>query len=68
VAIDIKRFISADEKAGDILAEIRKQHALSIACHPHHRTTQRMEIGTCYLWDHRKELAPLGRVGSRQPG
>ena len=33
--------------------------ALSIACHPHHRTTRRIEIGTCYLWDHRKRLADL---------
>ena len=33
--------------------------ALSVACHPHHRTTTRMEIATCYLWDHRKELASL---------
>jgi hypothetical protein len=33
--------------------------ALSIACHPHHRTTRRIEISTCYLWDHRTELADL---------
>jgi hypothetical protein len=39
--------------------EIRRQRALSIACHPHHRTTRRAEIGTCYLWDHRKRLADL---------
>jgi 3',5'-nucleoside bisphosphate phosphatase len=38
---------------------IRRQGALSIACHPHHRTTRRVEIGTCYLWDHRKRLADL---------
>jgi predicted metal-dependent phosphoesterase TrpH len=46
-------------KAKEILEEIRRQGALSIACHPHHRTTSRMEIATCYLWDHRKELAEL---------
>ena len=34
---------------------------MSIACHPHHRTTSRMEIATCYLWDHRKELGGSGR-------
>jgi hypothetical protein len=27
--------------------------------HPHHRTTRRIEIGTCYLWDHRNELSDL---------
>ncbi len=42
-----------------ILREIRRQGALSIACHPHHRTTRRIEISTCYLWDHRDELADL---------
>src|SRR6185436_1502662 len=54
-----KRYISTDQSADDILREIRRQGALSIACHPHHRTTRRIEISTCYLWDHRKELADL---------
>jgi predicted metal-dependent phosphoesterase TrpH len=57
VALNIKEFISADQPAEDILKEIRRQGALSVACHPHHRTTRRFEIGTCYLWDHRKRLA-----------
>lgn len=43
IALGVKEFISADDKAGDILGEIRRQNALSIACHPHHRTTRRME-------------------------
>ena len=59
VALNIRRFISADQPAEDILREIRAQAALSIACHPHHRTTNRLEIGTCYLWEHRKRLAEL---------
>ena len=59
VALNIRRFISADQPADDILREIRAQGALSIACHPHHRTTTRLEIGTCYLWEHRKRLAEL---------
>ena len=42
-----------------ILREIHRQGALSIACHPHHRTTRRVEISTCYLWDHRDELSGL---------
>jgi hypothetical protein len=59
VALNIRDYISADMPAEEILREIRRQHALSIACHPHHRTTRRVEIGTCYLWDHRKRVAGL---------
>ena len=59
VALNIKEFISADQPADEILKEIRRQGGVSIACHPHHRTTRRIEIGTCYLWEHRKRLSPL---------
>jgi predicted metal-dependent phosphoesterase TrpH len=59
IALDIKRYVSADQSADEILREIRRQGALSIACHPHHRTTRRIEISTCYLWDHRDELSGL---------
>ncbi len=59
VALNIREHISADQSAEDILKEIRRQGAFSIACHPHHRTTRRIEISTCYLWDHRKRLAGL---------
>ena len=59
IALDIKRYISADQSADDILREIRRQGGLSIACHPHHRTTRRIEISTCYLWDHREQLSEL---------
>jgi predicted metal-dependent phosphoesterase TrpH len=59
VGLNLTEYISADQPAEDILQDIRRQGALSIACHPHHRTTRRFEIGTCYLWDHRKRLAEL---------
>jgi 3',5'-nucleoside bisphosphate phosphatase len=59
VALNIQEYISADQPAEDILREIRRQGALSIACHPHHRTTRRVEISTCYLWDNRKRLVDL---------
>ena len=59
VALNIKEYISADQSAEEILREIRRQRGLSIACHPHHRTTRRAEIETCYLWDHRKRLVDL---------
>ena len=63
IALDIKKYISADQSANDILREIRNQDALSIACHPHHRTTRRLEISTCYLWDHRRDRECRGDVG-----
>jgi predicted metal-dependent phosphoesterase TrpH len=59
IALDIAEYISADQTADEILRQIRRQGALSIACHPHHRTTRRIEISTCYLWDNRKDLADL---------
>jgi len=59
VALNLTRYISADQSAEAILREIRRQDGFSIACHPHHRTTRRIEISTCYLWDNRKALAPL---------
>jgi predicted metal-dependent phosphoesterase TrpH len=59
VGLKLKQWISADQSADEILKEIRRQGGLSIACHPHHRTTRRVEIGTCYLWDHRKRVAEL---------
>jgi hypothetical protein len=59
IALDIKRYISADQSADAILREIRRQGGLSIACHPHHRAPRRFEISTCYLWDHREELSSL---------
>ena len=44
IALDIKEYISADQKADEILRAIRRQGALSIACHPHHRAVRRLEI------------------------
>ena len=67
VALDIKQYISADQPAENILHKIRRQGALSIACHPHHRTTRRIEISTCYLWDHRRDAGrSRGRMGGGQ--
>ena len=59
VGLNLREYISADQPAEDILKAIRQQGAFSIACHPHHRTTRRIEISTCYLWDHRKRLVDL---------
>jgi len=59
IGLNMTRWVSADQTADDILRELRRQGALTIACHPHHRTTRRLEISTCYLWEHRQELADL---------
>ncbi len=59
IALGLSGYISADQTAEEILQEIRRQDAISVACHPHHRTKRRFEISTCYLWDHRKELIDL---------
>jgi predicted metal-dependent phosphoesterase TrpH len=59
IALGLSKYISADQSADAILREIRRQGAISIACHPHHTTTRRIEISTCYLWDHREELSDL---------
>jgi 3',5'-nucleoside bisphosphate phosphatase len=59
IGLDLTQYISADQPADQILREIRGQGGLTIACHPHHRTTRRIEISTCYLWDNRKALADL---------
>ena len=59
IALDLVEYISADQRAEAILREIRRQGALSIACHPHHRTTRRIEVSTCYLWDNRHDLSDL---------
>ena len=59
IALKINDYISADQPAEAILREIRRQGGFSIACHPHHRTTRRIEISTCYLWDNRKTLSDL---------
>jgi glycosyltransferase involved in cell wall biosynthesis len=59
VGLGLTRFVSADLDAKQILEQIRDQGSITVACHPHHRTTRRFEIGTCYLWENRKKLAHL---------
>jgi hypothetical protein len=69
VALNLAGYISADQPAQDILQDIRRQSALSIACHPHHRTTTRFEIARAISGTHRKRLAKLrGRLGGSRSG
>jgi hypothetical protein len=59
VALGIRAYISADQSPSEILREIRRQDGVSIACHPHHPPTPRLEVSTRYLWDHRDDLGDL---------
>ena len=59
VALGLRSFISADQSPEEVLQEIRRQGALSVACHPDHRPTRRLELSTCYLWDHRDDLIDM---------
>lgn len=61
IALDITQWISADQSAREILEDIRRQGAFSMACHPHRRTTRRIEISTCFLWENRKALVATHR-------
>jgi len=68
IALGVSEYISADQSPEDVLREIRRQGAISIACHPHHRTTRRIEISTCYLWDKRDSLIDLVDLWERRTG
>ena len=54
LALGIKEYIQADLNIIEMLAEIKKQGALSIAAHP--VSTRMVEHQTYYLWDKREEL------------
>lgn len=59
VALSIERFISADQSPEDVLREIRRQGAISVACHSQPRPRKRFELETTYLWDHRHDVVDL---------
>lgn len=59
LALGIKEFISADQTPEEVLLEIRRQGAVSVACHPQPRPRRRLELQTTYLWNHRDELSGL---------
>ena len=65
VALNIKEFITADQPAEEILREIRRQGALSIACHPHHRTTR--DPDQLPMGSPQDTGRSRGRLGSGQP-
>lgn len=55
LALGIKEYVSADKNIHELLSEIKKQGALSIAAHP--VSTRMVEHQTYHLWDNREELS-----------
>ncbi|PWU09632.1 MAG: hypothetical protein C5B47_03175 [Verrucomicrobia bacterium] len=54
VALNARKFVSADRDVVDICRQIRAQDALAIAAHP--VSTRKFEKQTYFLWDRRREL------------
>ena len=57
LALNCKKFISADQSIDQILMEIKSEKALTVAAHPVH--TRKLEKQTYHLWDRREELKSL---------
>ena len=56
LALGITEYLSADRSPLQILKEIRRRGAASVACHPHE--TSEWFASTFYLWNRRRRLAP----------
>jgi predicted metal-dependent phosphoesterase TrpH len=54
LALGIKEYIAADKTIHELLDEIKKQGAISIAAHP--VSTRMVEHQTYHLWDNREDL------------
>ena len=55
LALGITDFLSADRSPLQILREIRRRGAVSVACHPHE--VKELFANTFYLWNRRRRLA-----------
>ena len=56
LALGITEYLSADRSPLQILKEIRRRGAVSVACHPHE--VREWFANTFYLWNRRRRLAP----------
>ena len=66
LALGLTEFLSADGDPLEMLAEIRKRGAVSVACHPHEMSE--FYANTWYLWNRRRivgHLVDLWEVGCR---
>lgn len=57
LALGLNEFLPADGDPIELLKEIRKRGAVSVACHPHEMSE--FFANTFYLWNRRKLVAPL---------
>jgi hypothetical protein len=57
LALGLDEFLSADGDPLDMLREIRRRGAVSVACHPHEMSE--WFANTWYLWNRRKIAGPL---------
>jgi len=55
LALGITEYLSADRSPLQILREIRRRGAVSVACHPHE--VRELFANTFYLWNRRRRLA-----------
>jgi len=55
LALGITEYLSADRSPLQILKEIRRRGAVSVACHPHE--TSEWFASTFYLWNRRRRIA-----------
>jgi predicted metal-dependent phosphoesterase TrpH len=56
LALGITEYLSADRSPLQVLREIRRRGAVSVACHPHE--VKELFANTFYLWNRRRRLAP----------
>jgi len=57
LALGLDDYLSADGDPMEMLQEIRRRGAVSVACHPHEMSE--WYANTWYLWNRRKIVAPL---------
>jgi len=58
LALDLKEFISPDLSVEEIVESVRRQQAISVACHPYFRNHSGAEPSR-YLWENHERLASL---------
>ena len=58
LALDIKEYISPDLSVEEIIEAIRRQHGISVACHPYIRNHSG-ENPSAHLWENHERLASM---------
>ncbi len=58
LAIDVKEYINPDQEVEQIIAQIRDQGGVSVACHPHHKDSEG-EMPFLHLWENHEKYATM---------